>query len=245
MVDGLHRPKRDPTAELDRQPDDRSVHYDNMSQPISPSLVASAAALAAMTSLAACGSADAPENAMQGDERAQLNAAIPASESDVPGPARSNGAQGNEQAAASDSADGARPLPPPGASRALGLDPSDTAVTLVGGAGVDPEAFAPRPLPPPGAFRFVGLWAAEAGMCGGQAWRFTRETMETPAGSVCKFVNATPMDGGYDISARCVAEGPPVDDMLKIRFAESAQAMLFEAGSIADAGLVYCGALDR
>ena len=209
MVDGLHRPKRDPTAELDRQPDDRSVHYDNMSQPISPSLVASAAALAAMTSLAACGSADAPENAMQGDERAQLNAAIPASESDVPGPARSNGAQGNEQAAASDSADGA------------------------------------RPLPPPGAFRFVGLWAAEAGMCGGQAWRFTRETMETPAGSVCKFVNATPMDGGYDISARCVAEGPPVDDMLKIRFAESAQAMLFEAGSIADAGLVYCGALDR
>ncbi|MEH3118548.1 MAG: glycosyltransferase [Methylorubrum populi] len=37
----------------------------------------------------------------------------------------------------------------PDDARALGLDPSDTAVTLVGGAGVDPETFAPRPLPPP------------------------------------------------------------------------------------------------
>ena len=35
----------------------------------------------------------------------------------------------------------------PDDARALGLDPSDTAVTIVGGAGVDPEAFAPRPLP--------------------------------------------------------------------------------------------------
>ena len=41
----------------------------------------------------------------------------------------------------------------PDDARALGLDPSDTAVTLVGGAGVDPEAFAPRPLPPPTPLR--------------------------------------------------------------------------------------------
>lgn len=100
-------------------------------------------------------------------------------------------------------------------------------------------------LPPSGAFRFVGMWAAEAGMCDGQAWRFTRENMETPAGSVCKFVNATPVPGGYDISARCTSEGPPTDDNLTIRFAESAQAMLFEAESIAGTGLVYCGPLDR
>ena len=32
-------------------------------------------------------------------------------------------------------------------ARGLGLDPADTAVTIVGGAGVDPDAFAPRPLP--------------------------------------------------------------------------------------------------
>lgn len=35
----------------------------------------------------------------------------------------------------------------PDDARALGLDPADTAVTIVGGAGVDPEAFAPTPLP--------------------------------------------------------------------------------------------------
>ncbi|KAB1075672.1 glycosyltransferase family 4 protein [Methylobacterium planeticum] len=36
----------------------------------------------------------------------------------------------------------------PDDARALGLDPADTGVTLVGGAGVDPEAFRPEPLPP-------------------------------------------------------------------------------------------------
>ena len=35
----------------------------------------------------------------------------------------------------------------PDDARALGLDPADTAVTIVGGAGVDPAAFAPAPLP--------------------------------------------------------------------------------------------------
>ncbi|MGU3538467.1 glycosyltransferase [Methylobacterium sp. A54F] len=35
----------------------------------------------------------------------------------------------------------------PDDARALGLDPADTAVTIVGGAGVDPEAFAPQPMP--------------------------------------------------------------------------------------------------
>jgi len=36
----------------------------------------------------------------------------------------------------------------PDDARALGLDPAETAVTLVGGAGVDPAVFVPRPLPP-------------------------------------------------------------------------------------------------
>jgi glycosyltransferase involved in cell wall biosynthesis len=35
----------------------------------------------------------------------------------------------------------------PDDARALGLDPADTAVTIVGGAGVDPDAYAPAPLP--------------------------------------------------------------------------------------------------
>ena len=36
----------------------------------------------------------------------------------------------------------------PDDAAALGLDPADTAVTIVGGAGVDPDAFVPLPLPP-------------------------------------------------------------------------------------------------
>lgn len=36
----------------------------------------------------------------------------------------------------------------PDDARALGLDPAETAVTLVGGAGVDPAVYVPRPLPP-------------------------------------------------------------------------------------------------
>ena len=35
----------------------------------------------------------------------------------------------------------------PDDAAALGLDPADTAVTIVGGAGVDPNAFVPAPLP--------------------------------------------------------------------------------------------------
>ena len=48
-------------------------------------------------------------------------------------------------------------------ARALGLDPADTAVTIVGGAGVDPDVFAARPLPtqPPLTIAIVArmLWS--------------------------------------------------------------------------------------
>lgn len=36
----------------------------------------------------------------------------------------------------------------PDDAASLGLDPADTAVTVVGGAGIDPDAFPARPLPP-------------------------------------------------------------------------------------------------
>jgi hypothetical protein len=47
--------------------------------------------------------------------------------------------------------------------------------------------------------------------------------------------------GGYDIAASCTAEAPPKDQTIRIRFAQSAQAMLFESDAIPDSGLVYCG----
>lgn len=91
--------------------------------------------------------------------------------------------------------------------------------------------------------RFVGLWATEAAFCSNRAWRFSPESLRTPAGSQCDFSKVTPVAGGYDIAARCTAEAPPSDEVIRIRFAESARAMLFESEAIADAGLIYCGPL--
>ena len=57
---------------------------------------------------------------------------------------------------------------------------------------------------------------------------------------MCQFTEVEEVPGGYDIKARCTAEGPEQEDVLEIRFAESAGAMLFESQSIADAGLISC-----
>lgn len=97
----------------------------------------------------------------------------------------------------------------------------------------------PAEAPPP-SYRFVGRWATEARNCGSLAWRFTATSLNTPAGSVCGFSKVTRVPGGYDISAQCTAEGPRARDTLKLRFAESAKALLFESNTIADAGLVRC-----
>jgi len=89
------------------------------------------------------------------------------------------------------------------------------------------------------AFRFVGRWATDVQRCA-SPWRFTATSLKTPAGSVCSFSKVTEVPGGYDIAASCTAEGPPTDDRLRLRFAESAGALLFESSTIADAGLVRC-----
>jgi hypothetical protein len=89
-------------------------------------------------------------------------------------------------------------------------------------------------------YRFVGRWAPRASECSTLAWRFTTTSLSTPAGSQCTFRKVTEVPGGYDIAARCTAEAPPTSDTLKLRFAESAKALLFDSKSIADAGLVRC-----
>lgn len=89
--------------------------------------------------------------------------------------------------------------------------------------------------------RFVGRWAASEDYCEGKAWRFTATSLSTPAGSECRFTKVDKVPGGYDIAARCTAEGPETADRIKLRFAESARAMLFESKTIAGAGLVWCG----
>jgi hypothetical protein len=109
-------------------------------------------------------------------------------------------------------------------------------------ASLDPLGAPPSPLGEAGSDppRFVGRWAAEEGMCATAAWEFGAESLRTPAGSACRFTEVRQAPGGYDVAARCTAEGPEQDDVLEIRFAESARAMLFESQSIADTGLVRC-----
>ena len=94
--------------------------------------------------------------------------------------------------------------------------------------------------PTPASYRFVGRWATEARNCSAKAWRFTADRLSTPAGSQCTFHKVSEVPGGYDIAARCTAEGPPRNDTLELRFAASAKALLFDSDVIADAGLVRC-----
>ena len=109
-------------------------------------------------------------------------------------------------------------------------------------ASTQVEAGVAGDLPPAGqGVRFVGKWAADQESCESAAWQFTETSLSTPAGSSCSFNRVTEVPGGYDVEATCTAEGPPTADTLKIRFAESAKAMLFDSKSIADTGLVFCG----
>jgi hypothetical protein len=89
--------------------------------------------------------------------------------------------------------------------------------------------------------RFVGKWAADQKSCQSAAWRFTDASLKTPTGASCSFVRATEVPGGYDVQASCSAGGPPAPDTLKIRFAESAKALLFESATLGDTGLIFCG----
>ena len=97
-----------------------------------------------------------------------------------------------------------------------------------------------QPPPVSASHRFTGRWASDERDCAHRAWIFTASSLKTPAGSVCSFSKVSEAPGGYDIAASCTAEGPPRDDTLKLRFAQSARALLFESEVIADAGLVRC-----
>ncbi len=97
-------------------------------------------------------------------------------------------------------------------------------------------------LPPPGPGpRFVGNWAADSKSCQSAAWRFTDSLLQTPTGSTCSFNRVTEVDGGYDISATCTAQGPPASDTLRLRFAEGPKSLMIESEVIGDAGLAFCG----
>jgi hypothetical protein len=89
--------------------------------------------------------------------------------------------------------------------------------------------------------RFVGKWAADQKSCDSSAWQFTASALRSPTGGSCSFNQATDVHGGYDIQATCGAKGPPASDTIKVRFAESAKAMLFDSKTFGNIGLVFCG----
>ena len=96
------------------------------------------------------------------------------------------------------------------------------------------------PRPRQASHRFIGRWATEQANCAARAWRFTADRLTTAAGSVCTFRHVSEIPGGYDIAARCTSKGPPVNDTLELRFAESARALLVESDVLGDSGLVRC-----
>lgn len=89
------------------------------------------------------------------------------------------------------------------------------------------------------SYRFIGRWAGDVRKCG-TPWRFTATSLKTPDGAVCSFSKAAEVPGGYDVAGSCTAKGPPKDDLLKLRFAESARALLIESRTLGEAGLVRC-----
>jgi hypothetical protein len=97
-------------------------------------------------------------------------------------------------------------------------------------------------LPPPdAALRFVGTWATNPGNCSSKPWRFTAHELTARDGPHCSIYKVSKVAGGYDLAAQCPAKKPVPTDLIRVRFAESARAMLVESNAISPMGLVYCG----
>ena len=97
-------------------------------------------------------------------------------------------------------------------------------------------------LPPANAsVRYVGTWATSPANCKAKPWRFTSDSLQAKGGPQCSFYNVAKVPGGYDVAAQCPTKTPIHTDLIKLRFAESAGAMLVESNAIAPTGLIYCG----
>jgi hypothetical protein len=97
-------------------------------------------------------------------------------------------------------------------------------------------------LPPASsAHRFVGTWAKSQAECRSKPWIFTADSLTATDGPKCSFYKVSKAPGGYDVAATCPAKEPVHTDLFKLRFAESAGAMLVESNAVPPTGLIYCG----
>ena len=138
--------------------------------------------------------------------------------------------------------------PQPTQSNVVAGTPSKVAVETAGtnsGSNVaanEAEAKVSGVLPPANAaLRYVGTWAATKADCKSKPWRFTAKSLDSAGGPQCSFYNVAKAPGGYDVAAQCPTKKPVHTDLIKLRFAESAGAMLVESNAIPPTGLVYCG----
>lgn len=85
--------------------------------------------------------------------------------------------------------------------------------------------------------RFVGRWATANDACETTPWLFEAQSLKAPELD-CAFTDVQAVEGGYDITARCVA---PHDTPLRLRFAEDAQALLVDGDDWPPTSLIFCG----
>jgi hypothetical protein len=103
-----------------------------------------------------------------------------------------------------------------------------------------PAAVSEPAKPAEPAPRYVGRWATSVELCRDGAWVFEPDRLTTAGEVACEFRHVAPAPGGYDIDAMCTAEAPPAPYSLRLRFAESAGALLVEGGPFHDVGLIPC-----
>jgi hypothetical protein len=132
---------------------------------------------------------------------------------------------------------------PPGSNVVAGTPPKVAAETAGANSGANAAAANETGVVPPAnaAMRYVGTWARSKADCASKPWRFTAKSLKAKDGPQCSFYNVAKAPGGYDIGAECPTKQPIHEDLIKLRFGESAGAMLVESNAIPPTGLVYCG----
>ena len=134
---------------------------------------------------------------------------------------------------------------PPGSNVVAGTPPkvaAETAGANSGGNAAAAETNKTGVLPPANAaMRYVGTWATSKADCKSRPWHFTTKSLKATGGPQCSFYNVAKAPGGYDVGAECPTKQPIHTDLIKLRFAESARAMLVESNAIKPTGLIYCG----
>lgn len=97
------------------------------------------------------------------------------------------------------------------------------------------------PLPAPEATpRYVGRWAANETLCASGVWNFGEHHLATAGEVSCDYAKVTQVPGGYDLEAACLAEGTQTQEVIELRFAESASAMQVESKTFRPVGLIRC-----